>query len=174
LVGGDDDGGEGFRSRVLFTATAGTVYQIAVDGYGGASGAITLRLKLGLLNDAFSDRLQLTGTGDVVVGSNVGASREANEPYHYGTTGGASVWWTWQAPQSGTVTISTAGSSFDTILAAYTGSTVSSLALVANNDDAGGSLTSQVTFSATAGTVYQFAVDGYAAANGTIRLVVQQ
>src|SRR5206468_2639716 len=30
------------QSSVTFTATAGTTYQIAVDGYGGASGNITL------------------------------------------------------------------------------------------------------------------------------------
>ncbi len=173
LMNEDDDGGEGWCSRVVFNAIAGTTYQIAVDGFGGASGGVTLSVKLGLLNDAFAERLQITGTSDLVTGSNVGATWEAGEPFHWDSTGTQSVWWTWQAPQSGTVTISTAGSSFDTILAAYTGNSVSGLALVANNDDTGG-VTSQISYFATAGTVYQIAVDGYGAASGTIRLLVQQ
>jgi hypothetical protein len=41
---------------------------------------------------------------------------------------------------------------------------------VAANDDAGAGVTSQVTFTATAGVVYQIAVDGYDAAAGTIAL----
>jgi hypothetical protein len=170
----DDEGGAGSCSRVVFTATAGTTYQIAVDGYFGASGNINLTVKPGLLNDFFASPLQLTGTYDYVVGSNVGAGWEANEPYHWQTTGFESVWWRWQAPQSGTVTISTAGSSFDTILAAYTGTSLSGLSLMANNDDYNGSATSQISFFATAGTVYQIAVDGYGTAMGSISLVLQQ
>ena len=61
---------------------------------------------------------------------------------------------------------------FDTTLAVYVGSGVSSLTLMASNDDdrAGGTLTSAVTFTAVAGTTYRIAVDGYNAAAGTIVL----
>lgn len=38
----NDDGVAGTTSRVIFSVTAGTAYQIAVDGYGGASGSISL------------------------------------------------------------------------------------------------------------------------------------
>jgi len=38
----NDDGGNGTWSRVTFNAQAGIVYYIAVDGYGGAAGAVTL------------------------------------------------------------------------------------------------------------------------------------
>jgi hypothetical protein len=75
---------------------------------------------------------------------------------------------------SGVVTISTAGSNFDTILAAYTGSSVAGLTLVANNDDVSPNVTSQISFFAAAGTVYQIAVDGYGLAAGGIRLSLQQ
>ena len=77
-----------------------------------------------------------------------------------GNSGGKSVWWTWTAPSSGSVQIDTIGSSFDTILGVYTGSSVSSLTTVASDDDSGGNYTSKVTFNAVAGTVYQIAVDG--------------
>lgn len=170
----DDEGGAGSCSRVEFNATAGVTYQIAVDGYYGATGNITLRVKPGLLNDNFADRLQLVGPYDYVVGCNIGATYENSEPYHWGTTGFESVWWQWQAPLSGSVTISTFGSSFDTIMAAYTGSSLQSLSLVANNDDFGGYSTSQITFNATAGTVYQIAVDGYDVSQGFVTLILQQ
>ena len=170
----DNDSGAGSCSRVIFNATGGVAYQIAVDGYNGASGDIKLRLQPGLLNDAFADRLQLTGSADYVMGSNVGATAEVGEPYHWQRTGDQSVWWEWRAPVSGPVIISTAGSSFDTILAAYTGSSLLSLSLVDNNDDSGSSSTSQISFFANAGTVYQIAVDGYDLAAGSVSLRVQQ
>lgn len=173
-VAQDDESGAGSCSRVLFNATGGVAYQIAVDGYAGASGNIQLTVKPGLLNDAFANRLQLIGSFDYVIGSNFGATWETGEPYHWQTTGEQSVWWKWQAPASGPVTISTAGSSFDTILAAYTGTSMLSLSLVANNDDYGSTGTSQISFFATAGTVYQIAVDGYGLANGSISLRLQQ
>src|ERR1039457_3552368 len=86
-------------------------------------------------NDMFANRIVITGTNIVVTGSSVGATRETGEPYHAGNTGGASVWWSWKAPYVGTVTISTAGSSFDTLLGIYTGTSVSALTEVASNDD---------------------------------------
>ena len=67
-------------------------------------------------NDMFANRTVITGTNVLVSGSNAGATREAGEPYHAEMTGGASVWWSWTAPSVGTVTISTAVSSFDTLL----------------------------------------------------------
>ena len=81
------------------------------------------------------------------------------------------MWWTWTAPASGTVTVDTAGSNVDTLLAAYTGSSVWALTAAASNDDAGrGTLSSKVTFDATAGRQYQIAIDGYGGASGSIAL----
>ena len=70
-------------------------------------------------------------------------------------------------------TLTTAGSSIDTLLAVYQGSSVSNLTLVASNDDtdpAKGVLTSSVTFRAVAGEFYQLAVDGFDGAGGRIVL----
>ena len=44
MVAADDDSGGGGASAVTFNAVAGTPYQIVVDGYGGASGDISLNL----------------------------------------------------------------------------------------------------------------------------------
>src|SRR5262249_35263531 len=86
--------------------------------------------------------------------------------------GGKSVWWQWLAPISGPVSISTLGSSFDTLLGVYTGTAISNLVLLASNDDAEGTLQSDVTFQAVAGTNYQITVDGFDAASGEIVLTL--
>jgi thiol-disulfide isomerase/thioredoxin len=126
-------------------------------------------------NDMFANRIVIIGTNVVVTGSNVGATRETGEPYHAGNTGGASVWWSWTAPRVGTVTISTAGSGFDTILGIYTGSLVSALTEVASDDDDPDSsaLTSKVVFDVVANQTYQIAVDGYGGDWGNVQLSVQ-
>jgi hypothetical protein len=128
------------------------------------------------MNDSFANRITIAGASATMTGTNVNATKETGEPNHAGNSGGKSVWWTWTAPASGTVTIDTTGSNFDTLLATYTGSTVSALTAVTNgsNDDnpAGGTTTSLVTFPVTAGTVYQIAVDGYNGLSGNITLQV--
>lgn len=173
LVAANDDASYStLTSAVTFKAVAGTTYHIAVDGYGGASGSIALSLAevTPPANDNFAAAASILGSTATWTGTNVGATREAGEPAVAGTTGGHSVWLTWTAPASGTVSINTHGSSFDTTLGVYTGSSVSTTTVVAQNDDdpAGGTLTSAVTFTATAGTTYYIAVDGYNAATGTV------
>ena len=174
-VAGDDNSGGNGTSKVVFNAVAATTYQIAVDGYNGASGNITLHAILtpvGPPNDNFVNRTPIAGTSPTATGTNVNATKEPGEPINAGNPGGKSVWWTWTAPASGQVRIDTIGSSFDTTLGVYTGGGVSSLTQVAGNDDSGGTLTSLVTFNAVAGTSYQIAVDGYNAASGNITLHV--
>ncbi|MFN0066439.1 MAG: TlpA disulfide reductase family protein [Limisphaerales bacterium] len=124
-------------------------------------------------NDAFHSRITLAGTNVTMTGSNAGASRQPGEPWHNGDTEGRSVWWSWTAPQDGWFTLSTAGSTFDTVLAVYAGSSLASLELVEVNDDDEDSdlLTSRLTLRARAGTAYAIAVEGYDVTDtGTIRL----
>ena len=172
LVAQDDQGGGNNTSKVIFLATAGVTYQIAVDGYFGATGAIVLNISGSSLptNDNFSARRQLVGLPTTDTGNNIGASKEAFEPNHAGNPGGHSVWWTWTAPATGGVAIDTIGSTFDTTLGVYTGVSVGALTLVAQNDDSGGNNTSKVIFLATAGVTYQIAVDGYSGATGAVVL----
>ena len=70
--------------------------------------------------------------------------------------------------------MTTAGSSFDTTLGVYTGTTLGRLNTIASNDDDDTSdvLTSRVSFSAVAGQTYQISVDGYYGDSGTIVLTV--
>jgi hypothetical protein len=104
--------------------------------------------------------------------SNLNASKQPGEPNIAGNAGGKSVWWQWRAPRTGPVKIQTAGSSFDTLLGVYTGATLANLVLVASNDDANGTLQSEVTFNATVDTNYQIAVDGFDGASGSIILTL--
>ena len=68
--------------------------------------------------------------------------------------------------------IRTRGSSFDTVLAIYTGETLGELTVVAANDDFGSEVWSEVEFEAVAGTPYQIAIDGYAGESGTVILTI--
>jgi hypothetical protein len=99
--------------------------------------------------------------------------KEIQEPNHADELGGASVWWTWTPPVSGSVTVSTAGSDFDTLLAIYTGSVLTNLSLVASSDDVStNDPTSFVSFNALANRSYQIAVDGFNGAPGDIQLQI--
>jgi len=128
------------------------------------------------VNDLFANRIVISGTSNRVAGSSVGATSEAGEPDHAGYSAEASVWWSWRAPSVGTVTISTAGSDFDTVLGVYVGTSVSALTEVASNDDEdydAGIFTSKVVFDVVAGQTYQIAVDGYLGDSGIVVLMVQ-
>ena len=116
-------------------------------------------------NDAFASRSRLTGSSVSVRSSNVGASRESGEPLIGGNGGGASLWWEWTAPASGSVTLATAGSTYQTLVGVYTGPSLGSLVPVAFNTSAGTG-TSSVTFTAQAGTTYELTVDGQNGATG--------
>jgi hypothetical protein len=170
----DDVSRTDLTSSVSFVAAAGTTYYIAVDGYRAATGTVVLNLATAAVpaNDNFAGAAVLTGSSLTWTGTNVGASLESGEPRIAGVTGGASVWFTWVAPTSGTVTLDTHGSSFDTTLGVFTGSAVNSLTSVASNDDdwANNTLTSALQFNAVAGATYYFAVDGYHGATGNITL----
>jgi hypothetical protein len=115
-------------------------------------------------NDNFANAQVISGSTGSVNGLNVGATRETGEPVHSpdNVVSNRSVWYQWQVPASGCVTVTTAGSAFDTVLGVYTGSTVGALTAVARNDDAAtNDQTSSVTFNVVAGTTYRIAVDGY-------------
>ena len=121
-------------------------------------------------NDNCADRIAITGTSASVTGSNVGATRESGEPNHAGSSGGASVWWSWVAPVATTVRLDTVGSTFNSILAVYTGTGVSNLTRAASGVVfyTNGLYTTQVGFVPTAGIEYLIAVDGVSGSTGSI------
>jgi hypothetical protein len=129
-------------------------YQLTVTNqFGTDKSAIAI---LGGLNDDFADRLPVAGSFFTQMGLNLMATSEPGEP----STACNSVWWSWTAPDSGLVTVSTLGSSFDNILAIFTGSDLASLTQITLHSDASSLKTNEVGFMATAGTEYQIMVSG--------------
>ena len=91
-------------------------------------------------NDNFANAQIVTGCSGSVTGSTFGATKETGEPSHDPSDATSlspshSIWYQWQAPSSGTTTITTQGSDFDTILAVYTVTTLSALSQLTSNDD---------------------------------------
>jgi alpha-tubulin suppressor-like RCC1 family protein len=159
----------------LMNSTTSDLDDVTADDIAGAqalygTGATVIRPDNNDFNTAAMFLLE-SGIGQVAA-TNLWADKEPFEPYHAeGEPGGASVWWKWIAPSSGSFVLSTAGSDFDTLLAVYTGSVINQLHQIAGNDDESASLrTSRVSFTATAGATYYFAVDGWAADTGQIVL----
>jgi hypothetical protein len=159
--------------------TNGTAYSCSVTatnaaGNGPASAPSNTVTPTGPpANDGFSNARQLSGFPLNTSTVNTSATSEIGEPLHAGVSGGKSVWWSWTAPRSGRVLITTRGSTFDTLLAVYTGASLSTLTPVVSNDNApnvndGG--TGSVTLNAVAGTVYWIAVDGKGGQAGNIVL----
>jgi len=59
------------------------------------------------VNDDFERRLRLSGNRVHLTASNLGATKQPGEPDHAGNPGGSSVWYSWTAPASGRVTVTT-------------------------------------------------------------------
>ncbi len=131
-------------------------------------------------NDDLANATPITGENVNINGSNVNATIERANPIidalgettHAGKAAGKSVWYLWQAPnRRGSVKVSTAGSSFDTLLDVRE-LNGTPLPVVASNDDAPSAVTSELSFRYTPGAAYYIAVDGYGGASGDITLKV--
>ncbi len=180
----NDDDNDTLTSEVLFEATAGTTYQIAIDGFSDSTGNITFALAFSELeppaNDDFADSIALSGSSVTVTGYNYSSTGEEGEPNHgsnptFDSTPLDSVWYNWTAPTDGLFSIDTYGSSFSAYLGIYTGSSIDSLTEVDSIDSSSISATGyQVQFQAVAGTTYQIAVDGRYRTIGNITLNINE
>jgi len=125
-------------------------------------------------NDAFANAVELTGVVGGTTTNNTKATFEPGEPSHAGKQGGKSVWYFFTAPTDGVLTLTTSNSTFDTLLAVYTGTRVDRLTPVSANDDAplggDGAVHSDLAQAVRAGVRYYIAVDGLAGVSGTIIL----
>jgi hypothetical protein len=160
----------GWGSKVSFNAVAGTTYSIAVGDAGGLRENIfTLKLSRPPppANDNFANAQTISGASATLTATNALATRESGEPDHLpsgGSLGENTVWYNWTAPSSGQVTMDTCTSSFDTTLAVYTGSALSTLSQVGSDDDScdtPNGFASRLSFNATAGQTYRIAVGAF-------------
>ncbi len=101
-----------------------------------------------------------------------GATKEPGEPNHCGEPGGASFWFSYQAPADGVLSVNTVGSSFDNVIAVYTGpgnsfSNLVSVACSSTNPAPGGEA---VAFSVTSAATNYIVVDGVGGVTGIVML----
>ncbi|HLH55987.1 MAG TPA: M36 family metallopeptidase [Verrucomicrobiae bacterium] len=124
-------------------------------------------------NDFFVDATMLTDSSGVLSDNTLNATKEIGEPNHAGVAGGKSAWWVFTAPADGVLHLSTTNSTFDTVLAVYTGSSLTNLAAVGSNDDAypgapGGY--SEIYQPVHSNITYHVAVDGFGGVGGAMFL----
>ncbi len=144
----------------------------SVDAAGNFSPSVTVQvyyLPNDPPNDVLANAIPLTSMPERVEGYNTNATKQFGEPNHAGNVGGKSVWYFYQPPGDGVLVLNTTNSTFDTLLAMYTGTTVTNLTHIASNDDAtdgepGG--ISQIIQAVKSNTVYYIAVDGYDGVSG--------
>jgi hypothetical protein len=87
-------------------------------------------------------------------------------------TTGRTAWYSITPSSTSQITINTTGSTYDTVVAVFTGGAVDGLTPVICNDDTGGTTVSQVQFMAQAGTTYRVQLGGYGAEGGNAVLSV--
>ena len=116
--------------------------------------------------DSFLAAPMVSDRAGLIRGTTRLADREFSEPCPVGILGGKSVWMAWQAPGDGIVVFDTVGSSFDTLLAVYTGEMLDELVPVVGDDDSGGFHTSRTQFNTIGGEIYRIVVDGLEGAGG--------
>jgi hypothetical protein len=147
----------------------GGSYSVVVQNEVAAVVSAAAQLTVNLIavpgGDAFASAIDIVE--HCFSGSNGGATSQSGEPRHAGKVGGKSIWYKWFAPTNGIVTFETTGSSFDTLLAVYTGTDIAALTPVAADEDDAGFLNSRVRFNAVTNVEYRIAVDGYAGSEGT-------
>jgi hypothetical protein len=181
---------------LTFTATKGMTYEIAVDGNFDAADNVAEMDEFEVSayvfpeNDDFEaaqslNRFDFPGpppSGALLIGpSNFGATKQPGEPNHAGDRGGSSVWYTWQAPFTGSAAFSTCNTSFQALLAVYKGSSLDSLTPVASGRQREGAcnppaspnspLSGEVQFNIDAGATYYVAIDGSEGESGRFNLI---
>lgn len=171
---------------LTFGAVAGVTYKIAIDGKlnqstGTASmgeGQLSLLMVPG--NDDFEHPATLdAGPLAFYVGyRTIGATKQPSEPDHAGDPGGASVWFSWTAPATGSVRVSACDATFPVLVAAYTGSTLGTLSPVKSTtaplaEPCTPSSRKAIAFNTDAGATYRIAIDGSGGATGRFDLGIE-
>ena len=157
-----------FPYVIEFDAVKGQTYQIAFDGNQGTTGETPLYLALTkpAVNDSFKNRIHLHGINLVATSYNAGATHQPGEPVPAPGSNGKTVWWSWRAPVTGSVSVDVSKSEYQFPVSVFTGSTFSSLTLITNGSSA-------VSFDGIAGETYQIAVADSSGLTGAINLSLQ-
>ena len=115
-------------------------------------------------NDNFASATAVTTSIYTSTVDNSGATTEVTDPVPPCVANlsqipsGKSVWWRYTAGSTGTAVASTLGSSYDTVLSAYTGTAGSFTNVACNNDVSSSVKQSQIQINVISGTTYFFMV----------------
>jgi hypothetical protein len=169
----NDDTGSAVTSAVQFNVVFGATYYIQAGGFQSQDGQLSLNIVYGTApaNDDFGNAvpqsLPFTDSSSTIV-----ATTEPGEPEPDCTPPnvpiGRTVWYSYTPLQTRLVLATTADSSFDTVLAVYTGGTLGNLSQIACDDDTDLDTTSAVQFVATAGITYRIQASGYGGDSGDL------
>ncbi len=176
LVACDDDNGpacNGVAASVTFSGTAGITYYIQAGGWGGASGNLNI-MAASPSNDQCAGAVALVD-GVPYAMSTTNATSAGDPMPTCLASFGKGVWFTYSAPASGQVLISTCGSdtNFDTAMGLYQGS-CDALSQIACDDDYGPSCygrQASLNFLASGGTTYYILVGGYGNSSGNLNIL---
>ena len=172
----NDDAGNSYQSAVTFAATAGNQYLIEIGGYANDKGAGLLTISCQGVQPPPStnnDNCQnAKPIGDVTNMAFNTTSATQDGPRLCMT--GPNIWYCYTATCTGNVTVSLAGSSYDTMLAVYDGCKCYPTAndMIECNDDFGNTRQSKIVFVATAGNQYLIEIGGYANEKGAGLLTI--
>jgi subtilisin family serine protease len=169
-----NDDFRGPQSRVAWKADGASAYLVMAGAY-GAVPATTLRVSFGEAaipaNDDGAMAIPLPqDAGAPFVQPAHSALADPGDP-DMSCTGvyGASLWFTVTESASGPLTVSSAGSTYNTVLAVLDGGTE----VACSNDAAPGNQTSRATWAAVAGREYRVVVGSFLArAGGTLKVAV--
>ncbi|MCW2926555.1 MAG: hypothetical protein JWM86_523, partial [Thermoleophilia bacterium] len=155
-VASNDDWPGWLRSRLSFTASAGTTYKIAVTGRGGTT-QNGFQVRLGgapSANDKFASATVVSGTQFVMAGNSDMDTPEVGE---YANYYGSSEWFTWTAPASGQLLLRVTGTQSYPYIYVFTGTTETALTTVTNTEyNRCGSAETIRMYDVVAGTTYRF------------------
>ncbi len=149
-------------------------FLITAPGKTNSTNIITYSVVPTPVNDYFTNATKVPPAGAVYLANNRFATLESKEPAHAGVTSDAgSLWWNWSPTTSTNVFIDTTGSEIDTVVAVYTGQSVSNLTAVAATNDVGASKQAYLNFNAVGGATYRIAVaSANANSMGSLRFAV--
>lgn len=149
----------------------GTPYYICVDeGAAPARGSFRLFVGRTSVFDNFANApniLPLSGAVSSYSSVNFGATTEPAEP-----SGAGTIWYKFFAPNTNRIYLNTFGSTYDTVVDVYTGSTLGTLTGVATNDDFNlpRNTSSALDFVPTANTTYYVRISAFAVQRGIATL----
>ena len=176
LIVCNDDFGEAYQSQATFAATAGEQYLIEVGGYRGDAGRglITIKCEGDVEPPVYKDTCMNARPIGEVTALPFDTTNATFDGWGL-CMSSPNIWFCYTAACTGDVTVSLAGSAYDTKLAVYDGCECYPTAndLIECNDDTTSSYQSEVTFAAIAGNQYLIEIGGYASQTGQGVLTIE-